>query len=289
VNTVQFVEELKDDSIFLQTMADFNEDISAIDELSAMLDYEKLEGRHIRIRGGRIQVPAIDSEEGRFVLVPHEVTTGVYLGMRWKQYPSDVYPGMTENQLVHVLSTGVRYTYEDDEGNENTHSPRTFVTAADSNIQLLGQEERHDYRRLAKDGFSLRLDEIALDDTMDLNQKLLLCTKMFGEISSDASPEFSELMHQRLSYLNHLGFFNGHMFQTQYIFQRTGDEVRVLFLTEDLISSAPVLMAGFDGILRHNSDGSASMTAEKYLCLELEHPLLGIVSAPIIPGKTHLF
>lgn len=288
VDNVQRIEKLKEDAVFLQTMADFNEDQEAIEWVSQQLEVAPLAGMPVSIQGGRVQVPAVGNSEGTYVLTPNTEASGYYLGMTWRQYDSDIFPGSTESHLLHVISTGEPYIYLDSEGNEVSVSPRTYVTAADSDLTITGQVGRHDFRRLANDGFSQKIDEIALDDSSEINEKLSLIARMFGEIPQDEDAK-KDLAYQRLSYLNHLGIFNDYICEAKYAYSRkNSDTISVVFPPEGLRFTGTVVMAGFDGVLKTDDEGDLIISADEGLCLELFHPTLGYISVPYIEGSTRL-
>jgi hypothetical protein len=287
MDTVQRFEKVREDAAYLQWMADLGDDLESINELTSKIKLTEVLGRPVHIYGGKLQTPALQDDNALNALIENDVASGTYLGLRWRKF-SDNSVAPSQWQLCHVLANGGE-EFEDFEGNEYTINRRTFVTAYDSHPQIATQADRHDFRKLHDDAFSLKLDQIAVDSEMNHNEKLRIYADMFGCISEDnEAPEKIDMMNHRLSYLNHLKVFNGMVCVTPYAYARTPEGKTSYLTNEPEMMVGTVFMVGFDKLARRLGD-DILLSDESVLCLEIITEGGIVISAPYIPSKTALY
>jgi hypothetical protein len=293
-DNVQYFERLRENGEMLQTMADLQEDVDTINTLTAQLELDQLLGLPVEISGGSVQVPALveDDLETQNSFMPNQQgVTGEYHGVSWREIPSTFFPGQREWRLCHRILTG-QESYFDEQGWRHKIENFTYVTLPDAEVEIISQAGSHDFRRLASDGFSLKLDEVVLDESMDLSEKLDLIARMFGKFQSgENSGNTSALRLQRLSYLNHLGLFSNSYAVTPFAYLRDADgSTMVLSNAHAGNIGGIVRMVGFDfPMVTYGSDKHEIQTETQILCLELEIDGYGLTSAPYVPGETRLY
>lgn len=298
---VERFEQICEQGAYIQDMAYLGEDEETIDALWRELDLEGLKGKPVAIAGGRLICPAINAD-GEMVLGTTQNThiEGDYLGLSWAVAYDSAIEGEATSYFCHVIATEPPDTYKDEMLHQITKHYCTYVTVADSTVDILGVEERHRLRNLANDAFTLRIDQAALDEEMSDQEKMHLLFQMFNVIlfpdETDSSQEGAEIqanyqhMIERLSYLNSLGMLKGTVVASPALLVRKpGSDDAQLYMQDDANPYiGQIASFGLDIAIFESAEGYRHEERWRMLCLELVSEDADMLSMPVIPGKTKL-
>lgn len=288
-DNVQHFERVRDYVQFLQDMADLDEDEDTLNQLAGQVETDRLCGLPVRISGGLIQVHALDEEtmSAKFFVKHTGYVEGEYRGLSWRYCVGGDEATTDTWQLCHVVTTGSD-TFLNDEGDEMTARRNTFVTAANSDVLIIGAQGSHDYRLLQDDHVALVIDQLVFGDR-EPNNMLKHVAKLFPIVMNTnvATPESVRRL-QRLSYANELGLFRGMEVMSPVGYKRSALGFELFASTEGDVNGY-VMNVGFDFPVCVDETGDYDFDQTRAgLCLEVQMQDHGHISVPYMPGATEL-
>jgi hypothetical protein len=289
IDNVQRFEILKRDADELQELAYTDTDPSDLSELLKVIDSSSLVGIHVAITDGMLESRALDENlEQKTVFVPmgNNEAVGQYQGLAWR-FEGFQMPDGSSNvmyRVCHVVA-GEKMTYIDDEGDHIEKTPIAYVTAPDSAVEIISPIGSHDYRELEDDAFTLRIDQVAMDDSVDLTERANRIAQLFRIVNTAALDQNRQkLYRQRISYLNSIGLFDDAVVISPYGVFRS-ENGRNIVTTDSRNFVAEVGYVALDISLDTQGAEEVGAVALSY---EVSIHGIGAVSIPHIKGLTKI-
>jgi len=290
LDNVQRFEWLIEDANTLQSFVDQGDQLEDVNGLTVNFraNIADLIGEPVSITGGEIETVALEGDLTStvpFFAINDSAVEGIYKGMMWRMSDVELLTHGTVEvpKICHIVQVQ-EDQYLDDEGNEITKNYRKHVTVQGSKPVLLADRDSHDYRVLAEDGFSLKLDKIALDETKSLQEKADVVAKMFYIADVECvSEDQLEIRKQRLSYLNVLGIFANAKVTSKFWISRNEGVISVL-RGDDEESFINAQHMSTDQLVIH--DGAAFDEKKSVLSFDFYNPEVGTLSIPYSAGQT---